>query len=144
MKRIRQISVFVENRPGRLLEVVELLGKHSINIKALSLADSTDFGIVRLVVKGTDDAIRVLKENGFTIAETHIIACMIDDKPGALANVLKILADNQINIEYMYGFASPIEGKAVMVFKFSETEKAEKILSENNIQMLSQEEIREI
>lgn len=144
MKRIRQISVFVENRPGRLLEVVEILGKYKINIKALSLADSSDFGIVRLVVKGADEAIKILKENGFTTAETNIIACMIDDQPGALANVLRILADNQINIEYMYGFASPIEGKAVMVFKFSETEKAEKILSENNIQMLSQEEIREI
>ncbi len=144
MKRIRQISVFVENRPGRLLEVVELLGKHNINIKALSLADSSDFGIVRLVVKGTDEAIKILKDNGFTTAETHIIACMIDDKPGALANVLNILAGNQINIEYMYGFTSPIEGKAVMVFKFSETQKAEKILEENGIQMLSQEEIREI
>ncbi|WP_035588694.1 ACT domain-containing protein [Hippea jasoniae] len=144
MKRIRQISVFVENRPGRLLEVVDLLGKNNINIKALSLADSSDFGIVRLVVKGTDEAIKVLKENGFTISETNIIACMIDDKPGALASILRTLADNQINIEYMYGFASPIEGKAVMVFKFSDLESAEKILEQNNIKTLTQEEIREI
>ncbi len=144
MKRIRQISVFVENRPGRLLEVVDLLGKHNINIKALSLADSSDFGIVRLVVKGVDEAIKVLKENGFTVSETPIIACMIDDKPGSLASILRTLAENQINIEYMYGFASPVEGKAVMVFKFSETEKAQEILKEHNIKMLSQEEIREI
>ncbi|WP_025270269.1 ACT domain-containing protein [Hippea sp. KM1] len=144
MKRIRQISVFVENRPGRLLEVVELLGMHNINIKALSLADSSDFGIVRLVVKGTDEAIKVLRDNGFTISETNIIACMIDDKPGALAKILRTLADNQINIEYMYGFASPIQGKAVMVFKFSELDKAERILQENGVQTLTQEEIREI
>jgi len=144
MKRIRQISVFVENRPGRLLEVVDFLGKNNINIKALSLADSSDFGIVRLVVKGTDEAIKVLKENGFTVSETNIIACMIDDEPGALASILRTLADNQINIEYMYGFASPIEGKAVMVFKFSDLESAEKILEQNNIKTLTQEEIREI
>ena len=144
MKRIRQISVFVENRPGRLLEVVDFLGKNNINIKALSLADSSDFGIVRLVVKGTDEAIKVLKENGFTVSETNIIACMIDDEPGALASILRTLADNQINIEYMYGFASPIEGKAVMVFKFSDLESAEKILEQNHIKTLTQEEIREI
>ncbi len=144
MKRIRQISVFVENRPGRLLEVVDLLGKNGINIKALSLADSSDFGIVRLVVKGVDDAIKVLKENGFTVRETPIIACMIEDKPGSLAKILRTLAENKINIEYMYGFTSPIEGKAVMVFKFSETEKAQEILDKNNIKMLTQEEIREI
>ncbi len=144
MKRIRQISVFVENRPGRLLEVVDLLGKNGINIKALSLADSSDFGIVRLVVKGVDDAIKVLKDNGFTVSETPIIACMIDDKPGSLAKILRALSKNNVNIEYMYGFASPIERKAVMVFKFSETEKAQEILNKYDIKMLTQEEIREI
>ncbi len=144
MKRIRQISVFVENRPGRLLEVVDILGRNKINIKALSLADSSDFGIVRLVVKGVDDAIKVLKDNGFTISETSIIACMIDDKPGSLAKILRTLAENNVNIEYMYGFASPVEKKAVMVFKFSETKKAQEILNKYGIKMLTQEEIREI
>ncbi len=144
MKRIRQISVFVENRPGRLLEVVDLLGKNGINIKALSLADSSDFGIVRLVVKGVDDAMKVLKSSGFTVSETPIIACMINDKPGSLAKILRALSENNVNIEYMYGFASPIERKAVMVFKFSETEKAQEILNKYDIKMLTQEEIREI
>ncbi len=144
MKRIRQISVFIENRPGRLVEVVDILGKNSINLKALSLADSSDFGIARLIVKGTDDAVKVLKENGFTVSVTNILACLIDDKPGALANILTLLAKNDINIEYMYGFASPIQNKAVMVFKLSDIDKAQDLFNQNNIELLSQEEIREI
>ncbi len=144
MKRIKQISVFIENRPGRLLEIVEMLGKSSINLKALSLADSSDFGIARLIVNGTDEAVAVLKENGFTVSVTNILASLIDDKPGALASILKLLASNDINIEYMYGFASPIEGKAVMVFKLSDLDKAQELFGKNGIELLSQEEIREI
>ncbi len=144
MKRIKQISVFIENRPGRLLEVVEVLGKNNINLKALSLADSSDFGIARLVVNGTDNAVDVLKKNGFTVSVTNILASLIDDKPGTLANILTVLAQNEINIEYMYGFASPIEGKAVMVFKLSDLDRAQKLFNEKGIELLSQEEIREI
>ncbi len=144
MKRIKQISVFIENRPGRLLEVVEVLGKNNINLKALSLADSSDFGIARLVVNGTDNAVDVLKKNGFTVSVTNILASLIDDKPGTLANILTLLAQNEINIEYMYGFASPIEGKAVMVFKLSDLDRAQKLFNEKGIELLSQEEIREI
>ncbi len=144
MKRIKQISVFIENRPGRLVEVVDLLGKNSINLKALSLADSSDFGIARLIVKGTEEAVDVLKKNGFTTSITNILACLIDDKPGALANILTLLADNNINIEYMYGFASPIKDKAVMVFKLSDLDKAQGLFNENDIKLLSQEEIKEI
>ncbi len=144
MKRIRQISVFIENRPGRLVEVVDVLGKHNINLKALSLADSSDFGIARLIVKGTDEAVDILKSNGFTISVTNILACLIDDTPGALANILTILAANKINIEYMYGFASPIQNKAVMVFKLSDLDKAQELFNQSSIELLSQEEIREI
>jgi hypothetical protein len=144
MKRIRQISVFIENRPGRLVEVVDLLGKHNINLKALSLADSSDFGIARLIVKGTDEAVDALKSNGFTVSVTNILACLIDDKPGALANILTLLAKNSINVEYMYGFASPIRDKAVMVFKVSDIDKAQELFNQSSIELLSQEEIREI
>ncbi len=144
MKRIKQISVFIENRPGRLVEVVDLLGKNNINLKALSLADSSDFGIARLIVKGTDEAVEILKNSGFTTSVTNTLACLIDDKPGALANILTLLANNNINIEYMYGFASPIKDKAVMVFKLSDLDKAQGLLNENGIELLSQEEIREI
>ncbi len=144
MKRIKQISVFIENRPGRLLEVVEILGKNGINLKALSLADSSDFGIARLIANGTDKAVSVLKENGFTVSVTNIVAALIDDKPGTLAGILSLLAENEINIEYMYGFASPIEDKAVMVFKLSDLDKAQSLFNEKGIELLSQEEIREI
>lgn len=144
MKRIRQISVFIENRPGRLLEVLNLLGGSSINVKALSLADSSDFGIVRLIVKGTDEAVALLKSNGFTLSVTNTIACVVEDKPGSLAQILKLLSDNNVNIEYMYGFTSPIEDKAVMVLRVSDIDEAQKLLAGSKIEMLSQEEIREI
>ncbi len=144
MKMIKQISVFIENRPGRLLDVVEIIGGNGINLKALSLADSSDFGIARLIVKGTDEAVKILKHNGFTVSVTNILAALIDDKPGTLAGILKILAQNDINVEYMYGFASPIEGKAVMVFKLSDLDKAQELFDKNDITLLSQEEIREI
>ncbi len=144
MKRIKQISVFIENRPGRLLEVVDLIGEHGINMKALSLADSSDFGIARLIVNNTDKAVEALKENGFTVSVTNILACLIEDKPGSLARILRLLAEEGINVEYMYGFASPIAGRAVMVFKLSDIDKAQDLLHRNGIEMLSQEEIREI
>jgi len=144
MKRIKQISVFIENRPGRLLEVVETLGKNGVNLKALSLADSSDFGIARLIANGTDKAVAVLKESGFTVSVTNIVAALIDDKPGTLAGILSLLAANEINIEYMYGFASPIENKAVMVFKLSDLDRAQSLFNEKGIELLSQEEIREI
>ncbi len=144
MKMIKQISVFIENRPGRLLDVVKIIGKSDINLKALSLADSSDFGIARLIVKGTDEAVDILKDSGFTVSVTNILAALIDDKPGTLAGILQMLAQNDINVEYMYGFASPIEGKAVMVFKLSDLDKAQELFDKNGITLLSQEEIREI
>ncbi len=144
MKRIRQISVFIENRPGRLLEVVELLGSKGINLKALSLADSSDFGIARLITNNTDEAVRILKESGFTVSVTNTLACLIEDKPGSLARILRLLANENINVEYMYGFASPIAGRAVMVFKLSDLEKAQEMFNKNGVELLSQEEIREI
>ena len=131
--KILQISVFIENQSGRLYEVTNLLGENNINIRALSLADTSDFGILRLIVNDPQKAHTLLKENGFTVGRTEVIAVEVPDKPGGLASVLKVLNENNINVEYMYAFVEMSGDCAVMIFRFDETDKALKVLSKNNI-----------
>jgi len=129
--KIKQLSVFLENRSGRLLELCELLGKNKINIKALTIAESPEFGIVRMVVDKSEEATKILKANSFVANITDIVAVEVADVPGGLANILKVLNDNKINIEYMYGFVEKSRNKAVMVFRFEDTDKAIETLKKN-------------
>ena len=101
--QVRQISIFMENRAGRLKEITGVLAKAGVNIRALSLADTSDFGILRLIVDKPDHAVDVLHKEGFTIRENTVIACEVEDKPGGLHKILKLLADGGISVEYMYG-----------------------------------------
>jgi hypothetical protein len=123
--------VFLENRSGRLLELCELLGKNKINIKALTIAESPEFGIVRMVVDKSEEATKILKANSFVANITDIVAVEVADVPGGLANILKVLNDNKINIEYMYGFVEKSRNKALMVFRFEDTDKAIETLKKN-------------
>ena len=100
--KVKQISVFLENKSGRLAEVTRTLGKHDINIRALSIADTTDFGILRLIVNKPADANRILREEGFMVSETEVIAVDVPDRPGGLADVLEMLGKVGVNIEYLY------------------------------------------
>jgi len=102
--KITQISVFIENKSGRLYEICDLLGRNNLNIRALSLADTSDFGILRLIMSDPEKAYRLLKENEFTVGKTDVIAVEVPDVPGGLASVLKVLSDNNVNVEYMYAF----------------------------------------
>ena len=131
--KIKQLSVFLENRSGRLLELCELLGKNKINIKALTIAESPEFGIVRRVVDKGEDATKILKANSFVANITDIVAVEVADVPGGLANILKVLNDNKINIEYMYGFVEKPRDKALMVFRFEDTDKAIETLGKNGV-----------
>ncbi len=131
--KLSQISVFLENRKGRLFEVAKLLGQSSINIRALSVAESESFGILRIVVDRPEDAVAVLKDNGFTAKITDIVAVEVDDKPGGLAEILRIVGDSGLNVEYMYAFVEKNSDKALMVFKFDEPDKAINILTTNGI-----------
>ncbi|WP_291492759.1 ACT domain-containing protein [Desulfurella sp.] len=144
MKRLNQISVFVENKPGRLLDVVEVLGNNNIDIKAISLADSSDFGIVRFICEDPKFAYEILTKNGFTASLTEVLAIAISDRPGSLARVLKSLKESNINIEYMYGFSAKIKDYAVMIIKVSDLEETIKCCVANNIQILSQSDIKSI
>ena len=139
--KVEQISVFLENKAGRLAEVAKVLGKSGINIRALSLADTTDFGILRLILNDREKAKQVLKEAGFTVGITQVIAVEVDDKPGGLANILTLLSDNGVNVEYMYAFVERSGGNAVLIFKFEHLDDAIELLSSNGITVLPGERV---
>lgn len=138
---INQISVFVENKRGRLTEITKVLEKNSIDIRALSIADTKDFGILRLIVGNSDKAVEVLKADGFTVSLTKVIAIGVEDKPGGLAKAMEILYNNSINVEYMYAFISRTEDKAYVILRVEDNEKALKILDENNIDIVSNKDL---
>jgi len=139
---ITQLSIFLENRLGRLLEVVSLLGENNINIRALSLADKATYGILRIIVDKRKQAVGILKSNNFSVNETNVIAAEVDDKPGGLASVLKVFVDNGINVEYMYAFVEKTGEKALVVFRVENPDKGEEILKKNNIKILNENEIQ--
>ncbi len=139
--KITQISVFLENKRGRLYEVASLLGENSINIRALTIADSEDFGVLRMVVDKPDEAVQILKDKGFVANITDIVAVEVEDKPGGLASILKLFYESDINIEYMYAFLEKNVDKAILVFRFDDVDKAIDILSKNNIRVLRKDEI---
>ena len=138
---IKQISVFVENTKGALSKVTDILAKNNINIRALSIADTTDFGILRIIVDNPDKAKLVLKGMGVISKATDVVAVYIDDRSGGLAAVLNLVSDAGIGIEYMYAFLGRTEGKALMVLKADDEVKLEKVLSENGIELAKPEKI---
>ena len=134
--KIFQVSVFAENKEGRLADITGVLAKNGINIRALSIADTTHFGILRLIVDDPYKAEKVFTDNGFTVSLTNVIAIEIPDVPGGLSKALKILSDNNISVEYMYAFNSYIEGKAFVIIRVEESEKAIEVLLNNGINLL--------
>ncbi len=139
--KVEQISVFLENKAGRLAEVANVLGKVGINIRALSLADTTDFGILRLIVNDREVAKKALKEAGFTVGITQVIAVEVEDKPGGLAKILKLLADEGINVEYMYAFVERSSGNAVLIFKFEDLDRAIDLLNSHGVRVIPGERV---
>ncbi|MCX5635350.1 MAG: amino acid-binding protein [Planctomycetota bacterium] len=142
--KITQISVFLENKKGRLYEVCSLLGKNNVNIYALTIAETESFGVLRIVVDKSDLAVKVLKQNNFVANITEVVAVEVTDQPGGLAAVLKILVDNDISVEYMYGFVEKFSDKAILVFRFENTDKAQKILIGSNIKIVTKKEIEDL
>jgi hypothetical protein len=139
--KVEQISVFLENKAGRLAEVTRVLGEAGINIRALSLADTTDFGILRLIVDRYDQARQILKDKGFTVGKTEVAAVEVPDKPGGLASVLQILAQAGINVEYMYAFVQHSGKNAVIIFRFDNLEDAINLLLKEGIHIYRGEEV---
>lgn len=137
---INQLSVFVENKPGRLAAVIEALGENNINMSALSLADTSEYGILRIIVDNPDGAAEILKGIGVVVKVTKVLAISMDDTPGGLSKILDIFLKNEINVDYMYAFVGKTEKKAVMVVKVSDAKKAEEVLQNAGIATLSADE----
>ncbi len=141
---IKQISIFIENKKGRLAEVTKILEENNINIRALSLADTSDFGILRIIVNEPEKCKNILYDKGFIVKESNVLAVEIEDKPGGLARVLGILSENDINIEYMYAFVEKKENNAIVIFKVDNNEKTVSILSSNNINTVPDDILRNL
>ncbi len=138
---IKQLSVFVENKPGRLHAIVEALGKSNINLRALSVADTTDFGILRLITDNNDKAQLILREMGVISKSTDVIAVSIDDCAGGLATVLDIISSAGLGTEYMYAFLGRTHGKALMVIKTDNDKAAEAALTAKGIALADKNDI---
>lgn len=136
-----QISVLLENRAGRLAQVIHFLGKAGINIRGLSLADTSDFGILRMMVCSPDNAGEILASKGFTTGKTTVVAVEMPDIPGSLNDILQLLSTESINVEYMYAFARRDPSLAVMIFRFENVDEAIELLDRNHVTMIPAREL---
>ncbi len=138
---IDQLSVFMENQPGKLAAVTDILGKNGVDIRAISISDTRDFGILRLIVDQPDKAADCLKAAGSTVSITQVIAIGIDDTPGCLAAALQILSERQISVEYAYAYLSKSEKPASIILRVSDNQAAVEALQEHGIKVLENQEI---
>ncbi|MCL2264572.1 MAG: ACT domain-containing protein [Treponema sp.] len=132
---IKQISVFLENTTGRLSEVTKTLANAQINLRAISIADTADFGILRIIVDKTEKAVDALIASGFTTRQTDVVAVEIEDTPGSLAALMDVFKDSHVNIEYLYASLEGQVGKAVVIFKLEDHDKGQKILNDKGFKM---------
>ena len=140
----KQISVFLENKAGRLSHVTRVLGDAGINIRALSIADTSDFGILRIIVNDPARAYRILKDANFTVSETEVIAVQVSDTPGGLAAVLEQMSEANLNIEYLYAFLGTSDNDALVVFKVEDIDKARSTFKEKGIKFIDEKQLYEL
>ncbi|GBC61681.1 amino acid-binding protein [Desulfonema ishimotonii] len=139
--KIKQISIFMENRSGRLANILTTLGDAGVNIRAMSLADTSDFGILRLIVSDIDRASEVLRDKKFTVRTSEVIAVEAEDTPGALAAILRSVEKAGINVEYMYSFMQKTMDSAVIIFRFEDPDRAVEVLKTNGIPVIGSHEM---
>ena len=138
---INQISIFIENRKNALAEFTNVLATHNINMRAMSLADTSDFGIARIIVDNVEQVMGALERSHYIVKSTPVIAVEIPDEAGSLNKILKILADNGRNVEYMYGFTGRKTNSAYMIIRCTDVAETEKVCEKNGIRMVGQEEL---
>ncbi len=134
---VKQLSVFIENKKGSLVELTKLLRKNGINIKALTVADTKDYGILRLIADDTSAATSLLKSAGYTASVREVVSFSIPDEKGSLSAVLELLDKNEVNMEYLYSMATSADGKAFFVMRVDNNEKTENLLRQSKIKVLS-------
>ena len=139
--KITQISVFLENKKGRLYDAISLLGEKGVDIKTLTIAENENFGVLRMIVDQPEQSLEILKANRFVASMTEIVAVEVEDHPGGLARVLKVLDENKINIEYMYAFVEKCADKAILIFRFDDLDKAITVLTGNGIRVVGKKDI---
>jgi hypothetical protein len=139
--RVKQLSVFLENKSGRLAEVLSILAQAGINLRALSLADTRDFGVLRVIVDDVEKAHAVLQANGVTASETDVLAVEVPDQPGGLAGILGLLGKQSVSVEYMYAFVTKSGDKAVMIFRFDNVDQAAGVLQRGGVRILTGTEL---
>jgi len=139
--KIKQISLFLENTSGRLVDALSLLSEADINIRALSLSDTSDFGILRLIVTDVDKAHQILADKHYTVLKSDVVAVEVEDRPGALVDILKILKRVGINVEYTYAFVERSADRAILIFRFDDMEKGIQALKAEGVTLLSSEEV---
>lgn len=138
---VKQLSVFVENQPGKMAEITAVLYRQNIDIRALSIADTTNFGVLRLIVDSPSAAADALKEAGFTVSLTRVIAVGVNDVPGGLAKVMAVLSQGGVVVEYMYAFISRELDTAYVILRTDDTDRALELLSADSIPILTEKEI---
>lgn len=138
---VKQISIFIENKKGSLAEVTKFIADKKINLKALSIADTQDFGILRIITDKPDEARDMLKNEGYTVTATSVLAVELTDAPGSMASILSVLSENNVSVEYTYAFMSTVENKAYMIFRVDDNDKATKTLIAANIPVINQQDI---
>ena len=138
---IKQLSILVDNKQGTLAQTVSLLAEEGIDLRSICVADTEDYGIVRLITDQPQKALKILFEQGFTAKLTDVIACSCPDEPGGLSKVLNVLNENGINMEYMYSIINNVADQAYMVIRVRDNENAEKVLRENGVRVFEEDEI---
>ncbi len=141
---VKQISIFVENKEGRIKKAIDTLAKENINIRALSIADTTKYGILRLIVSDNSKAIEALEKSGFIVKENEVIILSVPDKPNGLNSTLAIFDKKNINLEYLYAFVSNKTDEAIVVMRLEDMEQAISALKESNIKLLEHEDIKNL
>ncbi len=139
--KIQQLSLFLENKPGRIIEPCRLLARAGVNIRTLSLADTQEFGILRLIVSDWQKATAVLKNQGYVVNVTEVLAVAVPDRPGGLVHVLETIENSGTNIEYMYAFTFGRQDKAVLIFRFDQPDEAIELLQAAGINVVESVEV---
>ena len=141
---VKQVSIFVENKEGRIKKAIDTLAKENINIRALSIADTTKYGILRLIVSDNEKAIAALEKDGFIVKENEVIILAVPDEPNGLNSTLAVFDEKGINLEYLYAFVSSKTDEAIVVMRLENMEKAIKALNDSNIKILDEKDIKEL
>ena len=141
---IKQLSVFAENKPGSLVEITNVISENNIDMRALAVADTGDFGIIRIIVSDTEKAEKLLAEGGFVTKITPVLAVEISDEPGALTKAIKLLCEKEINVEYLYAFIASSRKNAYVVIRVADNDFAEKVLKENGFGIVTEADIQNL